>query len=200
MPLQLAGAGVVVTGAAGGIGFAMAQRFAAAGARVVLNDINSDACRAAADALGCSAVPGDAASAAGVQALVAAASDHLGEIDLFCANAGVELGGVDTDEVWQSTWEVNVMSHVRAFRELAPRWLERGHGRFLATVSAAGLLMMPGAAAYTATKQQHSPTPNGWPSPTARRGSPFRRCARWGCAPRWPAPTLPPARWCSGRR
>lgn len=152
MPLQLAGAGVVVTGAAGGIGFAMAQRFSAAGARVVLNDINSDACRAAADALGCIAAPGDAASTAGVQALVAAASDHLGEIDLFCANAGVELGGVDTDAVWQSTWEVNVMSHVRAFRELAPRWLERGHGRFLATVSAAGLLMMPGAAAYTATK------------------------------------------------
>ena len=152
MPLELAGAGVVVTGAAGGIGLAMAQRFTEAGARVVLNDIDAEACHAAAHTLGCTAVPGDAASTAGVRALIDSATEHLGEIDLFCANAGVELGGLDTDEAWQATWDVNVMAHVRAFRELAPHWLERGQGRFLATVSAAGLLMMPGAAAYTATK------------------------------------------------
>lgn len=152
MPMDLADAGVVITGAGGGIGFALAQRFVADGARVVINDLDAERCRAAAEELGCHAVPGDAASTPGVAALVAAAREHLGEIDLFCANAGVELGGLDTDEAWQATWEVNVMAHVRAFRELAPAWLERGDGRFLVTASAAGLLMMPGAAAYTATK------------------------------------------------
>lgn len=152
MPLELDGARVVITGAAGGIGYAMAQRFIASGAAVVINDVESDACLAAAESLGCTAAPGDAASTAGVRALVSAAHEHLGEIDLFCANAGVELGGLDTDEAWQTTWDINVMAHVRAFRELGPRWLERGEGRFLVTASAAGLLMMPGAAAYTATK------------------------------------------------
>lgn len=152
MPLDLSEAGVVVTGAAGGIGFALAERFIQAGARVVINDIDAAACAAAGATLGCHAVPGDAASTDGVTALVAAARDYLGEIDLFCANAGVELGGLDSDEAWQATWEVNVMAHVRAFRELAPAWLQRGRGRFLVTASAAGLLMMPGAAAYTATK------------------------------------------------
>lgn len=152
MPMDLADAGVVVTGAAGGIGFALAERFVGAGARVVINDIDAAACIAAAETLGCHGLPGDAASADGVAALIAAARAHLGEIDLFCANAGVELGGLDTDEAWQTTWDVNVMAHVRAFRELAPAWLERGAGRFLVTASAAGLLMMPGAAAYTATK------------------------------------------------
>lgn len=152
MPLDLTDAGVVITGAAGGIGFALAQRFVAAGARVVVNDINVGGCQTAAEALGCYAVPGDAASTEGVQALIDAACGHIGEIDLFCANAGVELGGLDTDEAWQTTWEVNVMAHVRAFRELAPQWLQRGRGRFLVTASAASLLMMPGAAAYTATK------------------------------------------------
>lgn len=152
MPLDLAHAGVVVTGAAGGIGFAMAQRFVQDGARVVVNDVDADACHAAAQELGCHAAPGDAASTAGVRSLLSAAREHLDEVDLFCANAGVELGGLDTDEAWQTTWEVNVMAHVRAFRELAPRWLARGRGRFLVTASAAGLLMMPGAAAYTATK------------------------------------------------
>jgi len=130
----------------------MARAFAEAGGRVVVNDINVDACVAVAEEVGGFAVPGDAASAAGVGTLIAAAEEHLGDIDLFCANAGVELGGVDTDEAWQATWEVNVMAHVRAFRELAPRWEARGRGRFLATVSAAGMLMMPGAAAYSATK------------------------------------------------
>ena len=152
MPLELTDAGVVITGGAGGIGFAMAKRFTQAGARVVLNDIDATACQVAADELDCYAAAGDAASSDGVANLIARAQHHLGEIDLFCANAGVELGGSDTDAAWQRTWDVNVMAHVRAFRELAPAWLARGRGRFLVTASAAGLLMMPGAAAYTATK------------------------------------------------
>ena len=143
---------VVVTGAGKGIGRALARRLAAEGARVVVNDVDVDACAAVAQEIGAFALPGDAAGADAVIALIAGARSHLGEIDIFFANAGIETGGRDGDEDWQRSWEVNVMSHVRAFRELAPNWLARGRGRFVPTVSAAGLLTMLGAAPYAATK------------------------------------------------
>jgi NAD(P)-dependent dehydrogenase (short-subunit alcohol dehydrogenase family) len=56
------------------------------------------------------------------------------------------------DAAWQQAWDVNVMAHVRAARELLPGWLNRGRGRFVVTASAAGLLTMLGAAPYSATK------------------------------------------------
>lgn len=152
MPQRLNGTRIAITGAGRGIGRALAERFAAEGAVLALNDLDDDACRAVAAQLDALALPGDATSAEGAEGLVTAAISALGGIDIFCANAGIEAGGADTDDAWQRSWEVNVMGHVRAFRALAPAWLDRGEGRFLATVSAAGLLMMPGAAAYSATK------------------------------------------------
>jgi NAD(P)-dependent dehydrogenase (short-subunit alcohol dehydrogenase family) len=148
------GSVVVVTGAGRGIGEALARAFAAAGARVVLNDLDSDAAEAVATQIGALAVPGDAAGEAGVAALVRAARDRFGEIDVFCANAGVApTGGPDAaEEAWALAWDVNVMAHVRAARELLPGWLGRGRGRFVATVSAAGLLTMLGSAPYSVTK------------------------------------------------
>jgi NAD(P)-dependent dehydrogenase (short-subunit alcohol dehydrogenase family) len=100
------------------------------------------------------AVAGDASAEAGVRHLVGAALDHLGEIDVFCANAGVGAGrGLESpDADWELAWQVNVLGHVRAARLLLPGWLERGRGHFLATVSAAGLLTMPGSAPYAVTK------------------------------------------------
>jgi NAD(P)-dependent dehydrogenase (short-subunit alcohol dehydrogenase family) len=146
--------GVVVTGAGRGIGRAIALRLAAGGARVVVNDLDADAAGAVAAEAGGFAVPGDAASEQGVAALVAAARDHLGEVDVWCANAGVApVGGPEAPEdAWAWAWDVNVMAHVRASRLLLPRWLERGSGRFVATVSAAGLLTMLGSAPYSTTK------------------------------------------------
>lgn len=154
MPIHLDGANVVITGAARGIGRAMAARFVAEGARVVVNDIDAEALADTAAAIGAIAAPGDAASEVGVAALLAHARAELGAIDIFCANAGIEAGGrgEGTEQEWARTWDVNVMAHVRAFEQLAPEWLDRGRGRFIATVSAAGLLTMPGAAAYSATK------------------------------------------------
>src|SRR6476646_4517954 len=139
---SVSGAGVVVTGSGSGIGAALARRVVAEGARVV------------ATACGATAVPGDAATEGGVAALVGVAREVLGEIDLFCANAGIaRAGGEQASEAdWNASWQVNVMAHVRAARLLVPAWLERGRGHLICTVSAAGLLTMLGSAPYSVTK------------------------------------------------
>ena len=152
--LSVAGAGVVVTGAGSGIGAALARRFAAEGARVIVNDIDAVAASAVAASCGAIAMPGDAASEEGVASLVQGAADELDGIDMFCANAGVARGASDaaTEADWAASWQVNVMAHVRAARQLLPGWLERGSGHLICTVSAAGLLTMLGSAPYSATK------------------------------------------------
>jgi len=152
--MQLDGSVVVVTGGGNGIGAALSRRFADRGAAVVVNDLDADACRAVADEIGGLAVPGDAASQEGVDALVRAADEQHGRIDVFCANAGIgQAGGPEADEdAWARSWDINVMAHVRAARAVLPQWLERGRGRFLATVSAAGLLTMLGSAPYSVSK------------------------------------------------
>ncbi|MFD6531165.1 SDR family oxidoreductase [Streptomyces sp. NPDC060184] len=142
------GAGVVVTGAGGGIGAALARRFAAEGARVVVNDLDAARIEPLAEEIGGTAIAGDASG------IVDAARDTLGAVDVFCANAGLASPGdvFADEEVWAAAWDVNVMAHVRAARALLPEWLERGSGRFVTTASAAGLLTMIGAAPYSVSK------------------------------------------------
>jgi len=151
---QVSDAGVVVTGGGGGIGRAIARRLAAGGARVVVNDLDPAAAGATAQESGGLAVPGDTGTPEGIQELIAAARGYLGEIDIFCSNAGTGVGtGPDTpDDLWQRAWEVNTLAHVRATRELLPGWLERGAGTLVITASAAGLLTMLGSAPYSVTK------------------------------------------------
>lgn len=151
--------GAVVTGAGHGIGRALARRLAAEGARVVVNDLDADAARQVADEVGGTALAGDCSSQEGVQALVEGATETLGRIDLFFANAGIDSAGVPPaqslhtpDETWARMLEVNVMAHVRAARAVVPGWLESGGGRFVVTASAAGLLTMIGSAPYSVTK------------------------------------------------
>ncbi|MGO8885068.1 MAG: SDR family NAD(P)-dependent oxidoreductase [Streptosporangiaceae bacterium] len=148
------GAGIVVTGGGSGIGAALARRFSAEGGRVVVNDIDAAAAKHIAASCGAIAVPGDAASTGGIAALIEAATAQLGQIDLFCANAGIARpGGPAAPEAdWEASWQVNVMAHVRAARLLIGPWLERGSGHLICTVSAAGLLSMLGSAPYSVTK------------------------------------------------
>lgn len=148
------GCGIVVTGAGHGIGRALARRMAAEGARVAVNDLDAEAAEEVAREIGGIAVPGDAASEEGVAELVATARDHLGKIDVYFANAGIDVGGgLDAPaEDWARAIEVNVMGHVRAAQQLVPAWLETGGGRFVVTASAAGLLTMLGSAPYSVTK------------------------------------------------
>jgi NAD(P)-dependent dehydrogenase (short-subunit alcohol dehydrogenase family) len=152
--LELTGACVVVTGAGSGIGAALARRFAAGGAQVVVNDLDADAAGAVAAEIGGLAVPADVTDRAAVGDMVAAAVERFGPVDLFCANAGVAVSGSQSAPAagWDLSWQVNVMSHVHAADALLPGWLARGSGRLMTTVSAAGLLTMLGSAPYSVTK------------------------------------------------
>ena len=144
----------VVTGAAGGIGAALARLLAGRGARVVVSDLDAERAHGVATEVGGVLVAGDAASEEGVTALVETVREEVGPIELWFANAGVDLGqGLASDEsAWADSWEVNVMAHVRAARLLVPDWVGRGEGWFVSTASAAGLLTMLDAPAYSVTK------------------------------------------------
>jgi NAD(P)-dependent dehydrogenase (short-subunit alcohol dehydrogenase family) len=145
---------VVVTGAASGIGRALALRFAAEGAAgVVVADIDGDGAAAVAEQIGdrAHAVRADVS----VEAEVAALADTpFGPVDLFCSNAGVIDGhGLDaTADDWARLYAVNVLAHVYAARAAVPAMIERGGGYLLNTCSAAGLISCPGDAPYAVTK------------------------------------------------
>ncbi len=150
--MELTNAHVVVTGAAGGIGAALVRRFVAEGARVVVAaDIAPPTVEHPA---GVVVERCDVTNPNEIRGLIDRAEHTNGPIDLFCSNAGI-IGGIGLDapdEVWQTTIEVNVMSHVWAARVLIPRMIERGGGYFLHTASAAGLLTQLGSATYSVTK------------------------------------------------
>jgi NAD(P)-dependent dehydrogenase (short-subunit alcohol dehydrogenase family) len=146
---------VVVTGAASGIGQALARRFQAEGARrVVAVDLHEAGAQVTADELGGVAMRADVGVEADVATVIERTEAEVGPIDLFCSNAGLALGAdlVAPNHEWQRSWDVNVMSHVYAARYLVPRMIARGGGHFLITASAAGLLNQIGLAAYGVTK------------------------------------------------
>ena len=151
---------VVVTGAADGIGAALARRFAKAGAaQVVVVDRNGEGAAAVAKEIGGEAVTLDVTDGEAMAAMVADIEARHGRIDLFVSNAGVGDGDPDRsnaasspDAVWQRAWSVNVMAHVHAARAVTPGMAARGGGYILNTVSAAGLLSQIGGAVYSTTK------------------------------------------------
>jgi NAD(P)-dependent dehydrogenase (short-subunit alcohol dehydrogenase family) len=146
---------VVVTGAASGIGRALAQRFAAEGARlVVCSDRNGDGVRAVAQEVGGIAFTTDVSKEADILHMIETVEAEQGPIDLFCSNAGIGVGGgaEAPDEAWQRIWDINVMAHVWAARHMVPRMAARGEGYLLNTASAAGLLSQIGSAPYAVTK------------------------------------------------
>jgi NAD(P)-dependent dehydrogenase (short-subunit alcohol dehydrogenase family) len=158
--MEFNGRHVVVTGAANGIGRALARRFHGEGARVVAADRDADALAAVVDQLN-AARPGEAVAVAvdlgteaGNQQLVATAEDSFGAIDLFFANAGVAVGtDLTTSEAdWELAFNINVHAHRWAAKYLLPGWLARGEGYFCSTASAAGLLSQIGSAPYSLTK------------------------------------------------
>ncbi len=155
--MMIDGKCVVVTGAASGIGAALARRFVAEGARgVVVADVQADALDAVSKGLSRDvlAVQCDVTDEAQIRALVDAAEERFGPIDLFCSNAGIVVpgGAGASDEIWRHSIDVNLMAHVYAARIMVPRMIERGGGYLLQTASAAGLLTQIGSAPYSVTK------------------------------------------------
>ena len=158
--MDIQGKIIVITGAASGIGKAMAKRFHGEGAAgLVLADVNGGGAKAAADKVGGVGVACDVANEAEVEALVKTAQDRYARIDLFCSNAGIATRDADIDnaasspnDLWQRDWGVNVMAHVFAARHALPGMVAQGGGWFLNTVSAAGLLSQIGSAIYSTTK------------------------------------------------
>jgi NAD(P)-dependent dehydrogenase (short-subunit alcohol dehydrogenase family) len=146
---------IVVTGAARGIGEAMARRFAREQPRgLVVSDIDAESLDAVAAEIGALAVPADISVEEDTIAVIDSAEARFGAVDLFCANAGIGIAGDEQtdDSEWDRLWRINLMSHVHAARRLIPEWRARGEGYFLATVSAAGLLTNLKAAQYSVTK------------------------------------------------
>jgi NAD(P)-dependent dehydrogenase (short-subunit alcohol dehydrogenase family) len=147
---------IVVTGGGSGIGRAMIERFAQDNPRgLVVVDRDAAKARAVAASVAGLAVTADVSVEPAVLRVIKEAENEYGPIDIFCSNAGISqpVGALDvTDEEWQRYWNVHVMAHVWAARALVPAMAERGEGYLLSTASAAGLLMVPGAAPYTVTK------------------------------------------------
>jgi len=160
--MQISDKVVVVTGAAGGIGAALAQEAVARGAKfVAVADLNIEGASAVAAELGESAKAYklDVTSQSDVDSMVADIEAAAGPVDLYISNAGVLFMDLpdwtaisQTDQQWETAWGVNVYAHIRAARAVLPKMLERKSGGFVITASAAGLLSLIGDTAYSATK------------------------------------------------
>jgi len=153
--MELSGTVIVVTGAARGIGRALARGFAKASPKaVVVADLNGAGAAAVAREIGGTAITCDVSREADVERLIDEVETTAGPIDIFCSNAGIAVGGGPEarDAEWQRIWEVNLMSHVYIARHLVPRMVSRKRGYIVGTVSAAGLLNHLFATPYGVTK------------------------------------------------
>ncbi len=154
--MDIRGRVAVVTGGASGIGAGLARRLAAEGARgVVVADVNRAGAEAVAREIGGLAVSCDVSREADIQALVAAAIERFGQVDIFMSNAGIlgRPGGIELeDALWDKMWQVHGMAHVWAARAVVPGMVARGEGYFVVTASAAGLLNIVESAPYGVTK------------------------------------------------
>jgi NAD(P)-dependent dehydrogenase (short-subunit alcohol dehydrogenase family) len=150
----------VVTGGGSGIGRALAHRFAAAGMRIAIGDIEAAAMGATVDELG-----GDGDRVVGVKCDVRSVEDmerlrdetvqRFGCVHLVCLNAGVAPAGrlLDTSlDVWEWVLDVNLRGVIHGVHVFAPLLAEQGAGHVVCTASAAGLIDTPTVGPYGATK------------------------------------------------
>jgi 3alpha(or 20beta)-hydroxysteroid dehydrogenase len=154
---RLEGKVAIITGAAGGIGAASAQRFAQEGALLVLSDADGDGASRMADALGerASACAHDVRSEADWQAVAADALRRYGRIDVLLNNAGVFLAAAlaeTTLEQFERVLDINAVGVFLGMRAVAPAMIERRAGSIINVSSVAGLGGSPYLTAYAASK------------------------------------------------
>lgn len=147
---SLAGQGAVITGAASGIGEAVARRFAAAGARLLLVDVDEDRLAAVATALGAEAIAGDLADWAMADRIAAAM-----DADILVNSAGMFPSGpvLELDEAhWDRLLDVNLKAAMRMTQALGRGMVTRGRGAIVNIASIQGIRPTAGKAAYAASK------------------------------------------------
>ncbi len=158
--MQLAGKAAIVTGAAQGIGAAVARAYAAEGARVAVVDLAADLAEAVAaelratgaDAVG---IGCDVARHADVDAMVAAAVQRFGQVDILVNNAGITRPAMlhrMTDAQWDAVLAVHVTGSFHCLQAVAPGMMERRYGRVINVTSAAGLVGTIGQINYSTAK------------------------------------------------
>ena len=156
--MRLEGKVAVITGAAAGFGEAMAKRFAAEGAQVVVADLDGERAERVADEIGAAAaaIRVDVASFADTQAMVDLATERFGGLDIFVANAGYTHRNGPLLEVPEEQFDrmndINMKALFHTARAAVPAMRARGGGNILATASTAGLRPRPGLVWYNATK------------------------------------------------
>lgn len=151
---------VVVTGAAGGIGTAIARRFASEGARVVVTDVNAEGVEAVAAALRAEGsrargVASDISKVDGCTAVVADVLAHEGRIDVLCNNAGINRRGALLSlsaADWDLSFAVNIDAMFHLCQAALPGMIAQGGGAIVNTASQWGLHPAPGHIAHNVTK------------------------------------------------
>lgn len=151
----------VITGAASGMGLAMAARFAQEGAKIVAGDWHEERLAEAVASIKSSggtiiAAQGNIADQATAEALVDLAIDTYGRIDVLCNNAGVMdyMQGVGelSDDIWRRVLAINLDGPMFTSRRAVPRMVAQGGGSIINTASTAGISGGAAGAAYTVSK------------------------------------------------
>ncbi|MEV1294707.1 SDR family oxidoreductase [Pseudonocardia sp. NPDC049635] len=155
LTFDFTGRSVVVTGAARGVGRAVAERFTGAGAHVFLVDADADAVAATADELGATGIPADVADTAAVTAVVDRVVTDTGRLDVLVNNAGVLRDGVLwklTDDDYETVLAVHAGGTFRFTRAAVPQFRAQGSGRVINVTSYTGLHGNVGQSNYAMAK------------------------------------------------
>jgi len=154
--LDVNGRNAVVTGGASGLGFAIAERLVASGAKVVIWDLDSEAGEAAGKKLGISSIAADVSDPASVGGALQKTLRIISAIDIFINNAGISGPNAKLWEYpvedWKKIFAVNVEGTFYCCRAVVPLMRERNYGRIVNIASVAGKDGNPNASAYSASK------------------------------------------------
>ena len=152
--MRLEGKVAVVTGAAQGVGEACVRRFAEEGARVVCVDVRGEVEEVAAE-IGAVAVVGDVSTPEGNDAAFTAAVDAFGGVDVFHANAAIQIMGSleeTAEPAWDALHATNLRGVYLGIQRALPELRKRGGGSIVITSSILGIVGDPDLAAYGAMK------------------------------------------------